>query len=155
MDDVWKLVKLKPLEWSDLEPVENDNVCRAQTPFGTYEAARDGWMLLGCVDWVFVHGMDAAKAAAEADYEARIYVALTPSPSAHVEGLREAAGMFHQEQTIVWVQDIVEGLGFADVLKIDSYDDNIAAHEVIEVGLIRIRDAILARAADLEGKTDD
>lgn len=62
----------------------------------------------------------------------------------YTAGMRRAAEMFHEEQIRVWGQDIIEGLGFADVLKIESYDDNIAAHEMVEAGLCRIRDAILA-----------
>ena len=60
-------------------------------------------------------------------------------------GMRRAAeGVAHEEQVRIWAQDIIEGLGFADVLKITSYDDNIAAHEVVETGVRRVCQSLTA-----------
>lgn len=87
-------VKVKPLEFVDLS-----NVAIAHTPFGTYKC---GFNIAGTTNHLyhmiiaggelaksFHETLEAAKAAAQADYEARILSALSveqPTPQQHVKG---------------------------------------------------------------------
>ena len=52
------------------------------------------------------------------------------------EAIRRAAE--NKEQLDIWAQEILEGLSFADVLKITSYDDKIEAHNMIGRGLVDV-----------------
>lgn len=96
MTDAPMIVRVKPLVWEDwtLTPIRAS--C-AQTLLGRYKvqerASGAGWML------VFPNGNltnreseQAAKAAAQADYEARILAALDMTPDPRVTALVEAAG---------------------------------------------------------------
>jgi hypothetical protein len=87
-------VKVKPLVWEDWADVPV-RVASAQTILGRYKvqerASGAGWML------VFPNGnltnrdtIEAAKAAAQADYEARILAAIEAVPVAEVDRLLEA-----------------------------------------------------------------
>lgn len=44
----------------------------------------------------------------------------------------------NKEQLDIWAQEILEGLSFADVLKITSYDDKIEAHNIVGRGLVDV-----------------
>lgn len=84
---------VKALEWSEHVPPSGEDCfydhVRAKTPFGTYSIEWKSWK---AYDWPTVDfqgeflraspTVDEAKAAAQADYEARILAALAPSPSA-------------------------------------------------------------------------
>lgn len=80
-------VGVKPLDWVELE-VHDITVFEALTCLGRYKVqdrAVPGWMLVGTNGVISVHDSEAAaKAAAQADYEARILDALTPTDAAHV-----------------------------------------------------------------------
>ena len=52
------------------------------------------------------------------------------------EAIRRAAE--NKEQLDIWAQEILEGLSFADVLKITSYDDKIEAHNIVGRGLVDV-----------------
>lgn len=76
-------VTVKPLEWI------GDHVASAETPFGTYTVAeniKDRWEWTfhkypcGSPDETAYETEDKAKAAAQADYEARILSAIDTSP---------------------------------------------------------------------------
>lgn len=70
-------VAVKGLEWITFCSASGN--CDAKTPFGKYviQSEADGWCLFNEDDASSVHStLDAAKAAAQADYEARIRSAL-------------------------------------------------------------------------------
>lgn len=74
-------VKVKALEWS--LPYVNDNdtlSVTAHSSCGRYIATCSGWFLCGQTNWFDVAGIEAAKAAAQADYEARIMAAIEIAP---------------------------------------------------------------------------
>ena len=50
--------------------------------------------------------------------------------------LEEAAE--NKEQLEIWAHEILVGLAFADVLKIDSYNDKIEAHDMVGRGLVEV-----------------
>jgi hypothetical protein len=134
--------RVKPLVWTQKG--------YAETPFGKYHVVMEDWS--GQDDFWFVcfagkpygkcgeHGSEeAAKAAAQADYESRILEALEPVT------VREAARpseMFHQEQVTIWAQEILEALAMHDLLKIDTYDAKIEAHQAISRELVDIGHAL-------------
>ena len=69
-------VNPKPLEWRD-----SYGVLRAETPFGDYKITSNVLHRLGNPAPQSVHeNKEAAQAAAQADYEARILAALEPAP---------------------------------------------------------------------------
>ena len=72
--------RVKPLEWRN---VRGDGTLAAFTDFGTvYTASERGWGFRNCPDATLVSGgIEAAKAAAQADYEARVRSALEPTPA--------------------------------------------------------------------------
>ena len=77
-------VKVKPLEWRD-----SYGVLRAETPFGDYKIAGKVLHHLGNpAPQSFHDSIEAAQAAAQADYERRILSALEPAPDARQEGRR-------------------------------------------------------------------
>ncbi len=86
-------IKIKPLEWEQ----NLGGVWKARTAFGTsYSVADRQWSYGPAMVWFWVEeGDDAAKAAAQADYEARIMAALTPAPADEVRraALMEAAAV--------------------------------------------------------------
>ena len=69
-------VQVKPLEW---KYDEKRDMWTADGVFGTaYPVSDRQWLRVDASEWVWVDGgNEAAKAVAEADYEARILAALT------------------------------------------------------------------------------
>lgn len=86
-------VTVKPLEWHD-DPFTGS--LDAKTPFGSYyeiSHCRDGYVLYHCYDRIGVFStLDDAKAAAQADYEARILSAITTEPVTVTDEMVERAG---------------------------------------------------------------
>jgi hypothetical protein len=142
MDDVRKLVKVKPLEWEKVhEALAGMTVYTADSPFGHYNAGIDlaeipYWMHVPTEGGEDCSSLDAAKSAAQADYEARILAALTPASDGRAEGLREAAGIAEKH-----IKDLCDS-------------EDIVTSETNRT-LKDVSRAILARAAELEGKTDE
>jgi hypothetical protein len=74
-------VKVSHLDWG--EPYLNEikeTAVSAHSWCGRYIASDHGWFLCGLTQWNEAANIDAAKAAAQADYEARILSALTSEP---------------------------------------------------------------------------
>ena len=98
---------------------------------------------------------EAVEAVAQARADAQAAVALA---------LEEAAE--NKEQLEIWAHEILAGLAFADVLKIDSYNDKIEAHDMVGRGLVEVIralapadglaavDALRAEIADLKMNMD-
>lgn len=94
-------VKVRQLEWVDRHYKDGSINCRAKTAFGQYEvyyfkmSDRDvfGWdcIVLNIKD-MEAASVEAAKAAAQADYEKRILSAIEPS-SAREQALEEAVNL--------------------------------------------------------------
>jgi hypothetical protein len=70
---------------------------------------------------------EAVEAVAQARADAQAAVALA---------LEEAAE--NKEQLEIWAHEILVGLAFADVLKIDSYNDKIEAHDMVGRRLVEV-----------------
>ena len=71
--------------------------------------------------------------------------------------LEEAAE--NKEQLEIWAHEILAGLAFADVLKIDSYNDKIEAHDMVGRGLVEVIRALapadgLAMVQELRAEMD-
>src|SRR5690606_29092892 len=91
-------VAVKKLEWGELRYTEDYSFAQdAETSIGRYIATDNGWFLQGQSGWKSEDDIEAAKAAAQADYEARVMSAIEPvvpvsRPSAARElALEEAA----------------------------------------------------------------
>ena len=70
--------------------------------------------------------------------------AIAPTDAAQErEAALVQAALDNKEQLDIWAQEILEGLGFADVLKIESYDDKIEAHSVIGRGIVEVLRALI------------
>ena len=70
------------------------------------------------------------------DARAELARVKTDAAVAVAEAIRRAAE--NKEQLDIWAQEILEGLSFADVLKITSYDDKIEAHNMVGRGLVDV-----------------
>jgi hypothetical protein len=157
MDDVRKLVKVKPLVFGKWGEAKGGGA-----KYSVYETgAKGGWNSVcyphedqqyRLAEDVF---RDEAEAAAQADYEARIYAALTPASDGRADGLREAAAWHESEiaklnENIAANNEYLARMGHPpDIGSANLYcRDKKMTHEIS-------RDAILARAAELEGKTDE
>ena len=68
--------------------------------------------------------------------EAVTYVPKADAEAAVALALEEAAE--NKEQLEIWAHEILVGLAFADVLKIDSYNDKIEAHDMVGRGLVEV-----------------
>lgn len=68
--------------------------------------------------------------------EAVTYVSKADAQAAVALALEEAAE--NKEQLEIWAHEILAGLAFADVLKIDSYNDKIEAHDMVGRGLVEV-----------------
>jgi hypothetical protein len=136
MDDVRKLVKVKPLEWR-----KSGETWTAMGGIAFYTVRR-------CCLYTGQHysarldSDDDAKAAAQADYEARIYAALTPASDGRAEGLREAAGIAEAFMS-QWATATYQNMD----ARMQNAAKTYAAGDIVS--------AILARAAELEGNTDE
>ena len=91
---------------------------------------------------------EAVEAVAQARADAQAAVALA---------LEEAAE--NKEQLEIWAHEILVGLAFADVLKIDSYNDKIEAHDMVGRGLVEVIRALapadgLAMVQELRAEMD-
>ena len=85
-------VKVKALEWGNARITDDGREAEdAESPVGRYIATDTGWFLLGQTGYEVERGLHQAKAAAQADYSARILPAievlgnseqLAPSPRA-------------------------------------------------------------------------
>ena len=96
--------------------------------------------------------------------EAVTYVPKADAEAAVALALEEAAE--NKEQLEIWAHEILAGLAFADVLKIDSYNDKIEAHDMVGRGLVEVIralapadglaavDALRERAAKAEQERD-
>ena len=96
--------------------------------------------------------------------EAVTYVPKADAEAAVALALEEAAE--NKEQLEIWAHEILAGLAFADVLKIDSYNDKIEAHDMVGRGLVEVIralapadglaavDALRAEIADLKMNMD-
>lgn len=76
-------VGVKLLVWEGPRKLDEGGIAYdAHTTCGHYIATDAGWFLVGQSGWFVAKSLDAAKAAAQADYEARILAALdlTPAP---------------------------------------------------------------------------
>jgi hypothetical protein len=181
MDDVRKLVNVKPLEWTERYGVGVIKA-KASSSFGDYYidathqpcdrredvVVRYACYILGgkSLKGGFYHGKidgfdayEQAKAAAQADYEARIYAALTPASDGRAEGLREA-DVARLVETAQWARNRLEAIA-DEAWHGDARDFKRALIGVFadfDESLARCGSAmpaILARAAELEGKTDE
>ncbi|WP_144897330.1 hypothetical protein [Ochrobactrum sp. J50] len=82
---------VKKLEWGEMRHTDDYSFAQdAETPIGRYIATDTGWFLQGQSGWESEDNIEAAKAAAQADYSARILSALEPS-AAREQALEEAA----------------------------------------------------------------
>ena len=63
-------------------------------------------------------------------------LALIDKPATDARDVRET--LENEEQLHIWAQESLEGLGFADVLKIESYEDKIEAHSIIGRGIVEV-----------------
>ncbi|MCO7727820.1 hypothetical protein NJB93_14610 [Brucella intermedia] len=71
---------VKKLEWGELRYTEDYSFAQdAETSIGRYIATDNGWFLQGQSGWKDENDIEAAKAAAQADYEARILSAIEPA----------------------------------------------------------------------------
>ena len=71
---------VKKLEWGEMRHTDDYSFAQdAETPIGRYIATDTGWFLQGQSGWKSEDNIEAAKAAAQADYEARILSALEPA----------------------------------------------------------------------------
>ena len=114
--------RVKPLAWSD--PAPPDETCRydyitAETPFGSVRLEWKGWKdydaPCGHTPWgEFVIGdtLDEAKAAAQADYEARILAALEPVT------VQEAARVLLDAMSDITAKPLAE---MSDAMKIEAH----------------------------------
>lgn len=89
-------VKVKALAWTQKAPPAHDHepfVYWADGIGGHYRAERDGvlWYAHDAFHWKQFGSQKEAKAAAQADYEARILSAIEPAPSPRAQALEEAA----------------------------------------------------------------
>ncbi|KAB2792563.1 hypothetical protein F9K96_05315 [Brucella anthropi] len=97
-------VGVKKLEWGDARITEDGREAEdATSPVGRYIATDTGWFLLGQTGYEAERGLYQAKAAAQADYEARILSALEPS------AVRELA---LEERLQAIEQQLVVNLGY-------------------------------------------
>lgn len=70
-------IEVKELAWRELRPTDDDGVAQdAYTPIGHYIATETGWFLAGQTQWADAFDLEHAKAAAQADFDARIRSAL-------------------------------------------------------------------------------
>jgi hypothetical protein len=74
-------LRIKPLKWVSYVTDKGTTVFMARTSIGDYLIVSSGWFLRGQSSWNQTQSADAAKAAAQADYEARIRSALDPDPT--------------------------------------------------------------------------
>lgn len=71
--------RVRELEWGDPRTTEDGRTAEdAKTPFGRYVATDTGWFLIGQTGYETERGLQAAKAAAQADYERRVLACLEP-----------------------------------------------------------------------------
>lgn len=99
-------VGVKPLVWEDRSSAVHPRF-KAVTGFGTYYIERNK---AGLFDWwspyrmgkTEVKTLDAAKAAAQADYTARILAALEPVATTDPAAIREAAIERSLREAIAW-----------------------------------------------------
>lgn len=81
-------VAVKPLEWRD-NPDKGEGGLLADGIFGVvYHVQGDAWSLHRRMHWEEAEGTEAAKAAAQADYDRRILPALSPAPVTVSEAAR-------------------------------------------------------------------
>ena len=90
--------------------------------------------------------------------EAVTYVPKADAEAAVALALEEAAE--NKEQLEIWAHEILAGLAFADVLKIDSYNDKIEAHDMVGRGLVEVIRALapasgVAKLAALRAERDE
>lgn len=80
-------VAVRQLEWSEPRQTEDgDNAQDAYTRIGHYIASDDGWFLVAQSGWNPIGSIDEAKAAAQADFDARVRACLTDAPTTVAEG---------------------------------------------------------------------
>lgn len=84
-------VGVKPLEWVENPDASEGGMLGGGVTNSVYYATSDGWSFHRNMFWRKADTLEAAKAAAQADYDARILAALTPAPAVDVKGLVEAA----------------------------------------------------------------
>ncbi|WP_418459874.1 hypothetical protein ACNT8L_05805 [Brucella intermedia] len=84
---------VKKLKWGNARVTEDGREAEdAESPVGRYIATDTGWFLLGRTGYEVERGLYQSKAAAQADYEARILSALEPSAARELaleEGFRK------------------------------------------------------------------
>lgn len=93
-------VAVKALEWND----NNIGVSYADTPFGRYRATNSGWWF-GADHLTYAPSKEAAKSAAQADYDRRIRSALAAPVRSPDAGVKEAGRKLAKA---VWGIDFVE-----------------------------------------------
>ncbi len=67
---------VNPLAWIPYETDDGTRGVHADATFGKYLCVPSGWFLVGQTGWMDETDLEAAKAAAQADYEARILAAV-------------------------------------------------------------------------------
>ncbi|MBA8851247.1 hypothetical protein FHW20_002182 [Ochrobactrum intermedium] len=88
-------VRVKKLEWGNARITEDGREAEdAESPVGRYIATDTGWFLLGQTGYKVERGLYQAKAAAQADYSARILSALEPSGCKTCNGHGIIGGMY-------------------------------------------------------------
>jgi hypothetical protein len=145
-------VKVKPLVWED-DSIPTRERAFASTEIGGYSVVKSH--LTGVDYWVTGPGgrkqvdgdFEAAKAAAQADYERRVISALECAPVQSVQDRPSVAEgavseHFHDEQVRIWTQEILEALALHDQYRPETYDDKVVAREVIARELVDIGKAI-------------
>ena len=81
---------------------------------------------------------DFITALSRALLDARAELARVKADAAAAMALVVERAAENKEQLDIWAQEILEGLSFADVLKITSYDDKIEAHNIVGRGLVDV-----------------
>ncbi|KAB2679773.1 hypothetical protein [Brucella pseudintermedia] len=122
-------VAVKKLEWGELRYTEDYSFAQdAETSIGRYIATDNGWFLQGQSGWKSEDDIEAAKAAAQADYEARILSALEPTAARELaldvefatiramiycyEG--DSAQAFEAQKALAKIEDAIRALSSPD-----------------------------------------
>lgn len=145
-------VKVKPLEWVDRAAADgNSRNSYADTSVGSYEAFElnmnvpsgpvtvFGWSGIPWKKDQHVESFKAAKAAAQADYEARILSALTPAPDLAFENER-LRGLLQNAPNLRHFQILAEAMA-----EVKATNDGQSDQTITE-----IVDGCLAEIAALE-----
>lgn len=106
---------VKPLEWCENPDIGEGGLLGGGVTNATYHAMSDGWAFHRSMFWRKVSTLEAAKAAAQADYEARILSVLDmqPTVSPDVAALVEALEYYADQYCEGFCQDLPSA-GYTD-----------------------------------------